>query len=307
VPVTVKVGDGGASAFGGNRRISGTMSDDVNVWLALDPEQGVIRLVLNGHTIGSLTGPGRNPQIKVDPAYQQQFGAVAPYAQQLFANMGDTLSTALFEVGAFRVNAVGVPAAATIPETARTQIHLGCGPDERPGWLNIDYRYNAPLGYDPVKNFLNLDLRAGLPLPDASAELIFSSHFFEHLRHEEATGLMRECRRVLKPGGVIRFQMPDYGKGFKAYVERDPTVLAEYVGRHGLLNHMPPYARQWGDLISRAVYEFYEHKYVWDVENLGIALREAGFSQAFEVEPQPGLDNLRDLRAESSFYMQAVA
>jgi predicted SAM-dependent methyltransferase len=224
----------------------------------------------------------------------------------LFANMGDTLSTALFEIGAFRVNAAGIPAAATIPAQAAHRF-IGCGPDERPGWLNIDYRYNGPLGYDPVKGFLNLDLRAGLPLPDASAELIFSSHFFEHLRWEEATGLMRECRRVLKPGGVIRFQMPDYGKGFKGYIERDPEMLAQYVDRHGLLNHMPPYARQWGDLISRAVYEFYEHKYVWDTENLGIALREAGFSQAFEVEPQPGLDNLRDLRAESSFYMQAVA
>lgn len=283
------------------------MSDDVNVWLALDPEQGVIRLVLNGHTIGSLTGPGRNPQIRVDPAYQQQFGAVAPYAQTLFANMGDTLSTALFEVGAFRVNAAGIPAAETIPPHARTQIQLGCGPHVRAGWLNIDYRSSGPLGYDPARGFLNFDLRAGLPLPDASADLIFSSHFFEHLRWEEATGLMRECRRVLKPGGVARFQMPDYDKAFKAYVDRDPAVLAEYVGRHGLLNHMPPYARQWGDLISRSVYEFYEHKYVWDRENLSIALHAAGFSQAFEDEPREGLDTLNDLRKETSFYLQAVA
>lgn len=283
------------------------MSDNVDIWLALDPEHGVVRLVLNGHTIGRLGGKGGNPQILLDPAFQQQFGAVTPYAQTLFANMGDTLSTALFEVGAFRVNAAGGPAADTIPPAARTKVQLGCGPDERAGWLNIDYRPGGALGYDPTKGFLNFDLRAGLPLPDASAELIFSSHFFEHLRHEHATALMRECRRVLKPGGVARFQMPDYDKAFKAYVERDPDVLAEYVGRHGLLNHMPAYARLWGDLISRSVYEFYEHKYVWDVENLCVALREAGFTMAAADQAQPGLDNLSDLRAETSFYVQAVA
>jgi predicted SAM-dependent methyltransferase len=283
------------------------MSDDVNVWLALDPEHGVVRLVLNGHTIGAVGGSVGNPQIRLDPAYQQQFGAVEPYAKTLFANMGDTLSAAMFEVGAFRVNTAGAAAAATIPASARTQIQLGCGPHERAGWLNIDYRPSGPLGYDPAKGFLNLDLRAGLPLPDASADLIFSSHFFEHLRHEHAVGLMRECRRVLKPGGVARFQMPDYDQAFKAYIERDPRVLAEGIGKHGLLNHMPAYSRQWGDLISRAVYEFYEHKYIWDAENLGTALRVAGFSQAAAVTPEPGLDTLTDLRADASFYMEAVA
>lgn len=283
------------------------MSDDVNVWLALDPEHGVVRLVLNGHTVGALGGSVNNPQIRLDPAYQQQFGAVAPYAQKLFAGMGETLSAALFEVGAFRVNTAAVAAAQTIPAEMRTQIQLGCGPNVRAGWLNVDYRPSGPLGYDPVQGFLNLDLRAGLPLPDASAELIFSSHFFEHLRHEHAVGLMRECRRVLKPGGVARFQMPDYDKAFKAYVERDPVVLENCINKHGMLNHMPAYARQWGDLITRSIFEFYEHKYIWNAENLGIALRMVGFSQAEAVEPEPGLDTLTDLRADASFYMVATA
>jgi predicted SAM-dependent methyltransferase len=283
------------------------MSDNLNLWLALDPANGLVRLVLNGHTVGRLTTENGNPRIKLDGEYREQFAAVEPYANALFAGMGETLSAAVFEAGSFRVNQAGRPQAQSISPARRTQIHLGCGPDEREGWLNIDYRPGATLGYDPTRNFLNYDLRSGLPLPDASAELIFSSHFFEHLRHEHATQLMRECRRVLKPGGRARFQMPDYESAFAGYIRRDPEGLRSAIETHGLLNHMPAYARAWGDLISRAVYEFYEHKYIWDTENLPIALQAAGFASAAVTGPVEGLDNLSDARKDVSFYVEATA
>jgi hypothetical protein len=82
-------------------------------------------------------------------------------------------------------------------------------------------------------------------------------------------------------------------------------MLDEAIEKHELLKHMPPYARHWGDLMSRAVYEFYEHKYIWDAENLGVALTAAGFSKVYQDDPVDGLDNLADLRKDSSFYMQA--
>lgn len=283
------------------------MTDNPKVWLALDPESGMVRLLLNGQAIGRVVTEKGQHRIKVDPEHQAQFAAVEPYAAGLFSGMGETLAAAQFEVGAFRVNKVGRPQAARIPQERRTQIHLGCGPDLREGWLNVDYQSGAPLGYDPMKNFLNFDLRGGLPLPDASAELIFSSHFFEHLQHHHATHLMRECRRVLKPGGVARFQMPDYRRAFDSYVRRDPAVLEHAVGADGMLDHMPGYARHWGDLITRAIFEYYEHKYIWDPENLGIALRQAGFSEAYEDKPIEGLDNLSDARKDASFYLQAIA
>ncbi len=282
------------------------MADELSLSLALDPEQGVVRLVLNGHTVGRLGGHGGDPKIRLDPQFQDQFAAVEPYAAALFANMGETLSAALFEIGSFRVNQAGRPQGMAIPSQRRTQLHLGCGPDEREGWLNIDYRPSSPLGFDPAKNFLNYDLRAGLPLPDASADLIFSSHFFEHLRHEHATRLMRDCRRVLRSGGKARFQMPDYEKAMRAYVDRDPAIFADGQAQ-GLLNHMPAYSRHWGDLISRAVYEFYEHKYIWDPENLGAALIAAGFSAVREDNAVEGLDNLSDMRKDASFYVEAIA
>ncbi len=38
---------------------------------------------------------------------------------------------------------------------------------------------------------------------------VFSEHFFEHLWFDEAAALMRECARVLAPGGIVRTVVPD--------------------------------------------------------------------------------------------------
>ena len=281
------------------------MSDDLKLWLALDPEEGVVRLVLNGHTVGRLVSDKGEPRIRLDDEHRAQFAAVEPYAQKLFAMMGETMLAALFEIGSFRVLQFGDQQAKRIPPERRTQIQLGCGPDLREGWLNVDYNPSGTLGYDPARNFLNYDLRKGLPLPDASADLIFSSHFFEHLRHEHAVQLMREGRRVLKPGARMRFQMPDYVRAFNTYLKRDPEQLSRIVNEEQFLDYMPSYSRQWGDVISRAIFEFYEHKYIWDPENLATALKAAGFSDAYEDKLIEDLD--KAARDDASFYMWAIA
>lgn len=53
--------------------------------------------------------------------------------------------------------------------------------------------------------------RKGDPLlfDDRSITFIFSEHFFEHLFFDEAAALLRECSRVLLPGGIIRTVVPD--------------------------------------------------------------------------------------------------
>jgi predicted SAM-dependent methyltransferase len=137
--------------------------------------------------------------------------------------------------------------------------------------------------------------------------MFFSSHFFEHLRHEEGTNLMRECRRALVDGGVARFQMPDFKGTFAAYIAGDQAFLDTALVTHKTLDHMPDYARNWADLVSRSVYEFYTHKYVWDPENLSKALLAAGFSDVREVQHDDALDNPEEIRKAYSYYLVATA
>lgn len=81
-----------------------------------------------------------------------------------------------------------------------TRLHIGCGDRLLSGFVNIDIIPGAEL---------QLDVRQGLPFPDESCDAIFSEHFIEHLSQREGLRLMREMRRVLKPGGILRLATPD--------------------------------------------------------------------------------------------------
>lgn len=48
-----------------------------------------------------------------------------------------------------------------------------------------------------------------LAFDDSSMTFVFSEHLFEHLFFDEAAALMRECSRILKPGGIVRTVVPD--------------------------------------------------------------------------------------------------
>jgi len=48
-----------------------------------------------------------------------------------------------------------------------------------------------------------------LDFEDCTFDLIVSEHFFEHLHLPDALALLRECQRILRPGGVIRTCVPD--------------------------------------------------------------------------------------------------
>ena len=77
-----------------------------------------------------------------------------------------------------------------------SMINLGSGSVCKRGYLNVDL---VPGGD------LTLDLRRGLPFESNCCEMIFSEHFFEHLDYPEPVCyLLRECLRVLRPGGVLR-------------------------------------------------------------------------------------------------------
>jgi SAM-dependent methyltransferase len=79
-------------------------------------------------------------------------------------------------------------------------------------------------GVDP--EIIAWDLRKGIPFPDHSLELIYHSHFLEHLPHEVVHGFLVECRRALKPGASIRIAVPDLGYLARTLIasEQDPDV-----------------------------------------------------------------------------------
>ena len=97
-------------------------------------------------------------------------------------------------------------------------VNLGCGPVWHPDWLNFDIRPRPP-------HVRRLDLRRPLPFADATVDAVYHSHVLEHLSRAVADELLRECHRVLRPGGVLRVGVPDLEGVARAYLaELDVAV-----------------------------------------------------------------------------------
>jgi predicted SAM-dependent methyltransferase len=179
------------------------------------------------------------------------------------------------------------------------RVHLGCGADVRPGWVNIDV--GAPPGDGLV---IRHDLRRGLPLPSESCALIYSSHFFEHLEYRAGVRLMRDCHRALRPGGVLRFALPNFRALFEAYVQGDANYL-ELIDHRQALPDREPGTETLVDGVNYGVYQFGEHKTIYDEEKLIAVLGAIGFRSVSGSSFIPEIDPRDPVRRRYSFYLEA--
>jgi predicted SAM-dependent methyltransferase len=124
--------------------------------------------------------------------------------------------------------------AATPPRSSAApllRLNVGCASTVAAKWTNIDNCPTIWLAQRPLlwqlADWLRLiptdmktaptwaprvtiaDARRHLPFPSGTVDAIYSSHFLEHLSREEAICFLREARRTLKPGGLIRTVVPD--------------------------------------------------------------------------------------------------
>jgi SAM-dependent methyltransferase len=137
------------------------------------------------------------------------------------------------------------------------RLHLGSARTRLEGWINIDL-----IG---LKADLPWDLRQGLPFPEGSAEAIFHEHLLEHLPLVAVLPFLRECRRTLRVGGVIRVGVPD--------AER---YIRDYVLPQGFIDTFRP-GRPTPLLALAETAYCYGHLSLWDGATLSLALTEAGF------------------------------
>jgi len=107
----------------------------------------------------------------------------------------------------------------------KIKLNLGCGDMILPGWVNCDLYY--------AKADLQCDVKK-LPFEDSSVDEIYSSHVIEHFDFMEGQEVLREWRRVLKPGGIITIECPELLSLCKRFVEADEqTRIGLYVQFYG--------------------------------------------------------------------------
>ena len=210
--------------------------------------------------------------------------------------------------------------------TTGLRLHLGSHTRAVRGWENLDSSPNVYLSRVPAlqralhrarivderqaaarfpREVVHADVRKGLPYPDASAAYVYSSHMIEHLARWQALELVRECRRVLHRGGVLRLATPDLAAWAREYLDGDttagPTPADSFMEKLATFRDAPGSTAQ---RFVRRVAGSSQHQWLYDAESLSYLLREGGFPdpelRRFREGDVPDLDQLED-HADSLF------
>ena len=83
------------------------------------------------------------------------------------------------------------------------KLHLGCGTNKILGWVNID-------SVEACRPDVVLDITRPLPYKDLSVDEILAEDLLEHFDKYMRYMVFSEWARILKIGGAITLQVPDF-------------------------------------------------------------------------------------------------
>jgi SAM-dependent methyltransferase len=206
------------------------------------------------------------------------------------------------------------------------RVNVGCGRSPTPGWYNFDNSLAVRLARFPLlpsimrlvsaergafaeaagRNGIRWAQAWRLPLPNATVEVVYSSHMFEHLDRSEADAFLREVKRVLVSGGILRLAVPDLGRLVDDYL-RDRDADSFVAGTHLTMTR----PRSLGKRFMMALVGPRHHLWMYDGSSLVRRLLGAGFRDAVVLPAgrttiaAPGSLNLAE-RAEESIYVEGT-
>jgi predicted SAM-dependent methyltransferase len=168
-----------------------------------------------------------------------------------------------------------------LDENQLRKLRIGAGRHRDEGWLSVDL---VPLSSTTVF----LDATKAFPLPDNSFHLIVSEHMIEHLDLRGGRSMLAECRRVLRPGGVLRIATPDLERIVRCatYQEDADHNWREYVAIMNRFNpNIPANDRDNPTYMLNRVVRDWGHQFIYDEATLSHLLAEEGFCDISRCQP----------------------
>ncbi|MFE0465062.1 methyltransferase domain-containing protein [Kitasatospora sp. NPDC058965] len=196
----------------------------------------------------------------------------------------------------------------------RTRHPRGLGSDIAPMHSgNSRTEFGKVYRIDGSALFTMLDVAAPLPFADASLDWVYAEHLVEHIPLPVAVGWLREVRRVLRPGGLLRLTTPDLARYVEGYAEPAGGFFARHRRRLRLMRVGPPMPERRAFMLNQIFYH-YGHRWIYDEAELRHALGAAGFPadgmrrRTFQQGARPDLAELDTVfRNDETLYLEATA
>ena len=144
------------------------------------------------------------------------------------------------------------------------RLNVGCGNIPFHGWINVD------ANYVPGVTDMLWDATDPFPMPNGCCEFIYNEHFLEHLSVESGFAFLKECHRLLQPGGVLRVAMPAINEPVRQYYE-DDWKNQPWLEKYGYT-----WIKTRAEMLNIA-FRYWGHQWLYDREELHRRLTEAGF------------------------------
>jgi predicted SAM-dependent methyltransferase len=156
------------------------------------------------------------------------------------------------------------------------KLHLGCGWNLLPDWLNMDY-------IPERRGALYIDARRPFFFKDETFDYIFSEHMIEHMSYHDGFKMLEECHRILKMHGKIRIATPDLAFLIDLYRYDKSSLQRDYIAwaNRTFVRDAPEdnevfvinnFMRDWG------------HIFIYNENTLKTAMINAGFVDIFKCE-----------------------
>ncbi|MCR4328924.1 MAG: class I SAM-dependent methyltransferase [Candidatus Roizmanbacteria bacterium] len=123
------------------------------------------------------------------------------------------------------------------------RVNIGCGQSPTDGWHNYDNSWSIRFARIPLlcqilfksslfskqqREFVTFvkkshirwaDAKKCIPEENGTVDVVYSSHMLEHLDKEDASKFLKNVRRVLRSGGIVRIAVPDIRHHVENYLQ----------------------------------------------------------------------------------------
>ena len=170
------------------------------------------------------------------------------------------------------------------------KLQLAASNNLLPGWLNTDIFLNH-------RSLVYLDATRRFPFDDDTFDYILSEHMIEHLAYETAQFMLRECLRVLKPGGRVRVATPDL-RVILALHGHEKTKLQNNYIEWAIARFMPEVKEYKEVHLINNFFRAWGHQFLYDKGTLHHALSAVGFDEIEFYKPGASADpNLQQIES----------